>query len=237
MGLTRAQKIKKHGDKAGEAPAFTPGPPPPAVKKQPTGRDTELPAPSPTKTKRQPGILIAVVMIIGALLMFYVNVLILPEFDQMMAQGHGVPELQITGYDHAWFTEFSRIIGDEGAHLYASVHWTTGLLAPLVMAVGWALFLVIYAKKGYERVSGLIVTALFLAVNLGGNAVVEAAVADPSNGALVTSSSVLMSTRWVLLVVLMFVTFGIFFRKMRERLQNFDPVAANEERKRKFGSR
>ncbi len=232
--MTRAQKIKKYGENAGEAPATarerraSPGP-------QLAPRNTELPPPEPSKGKRQPGILIAVIMIIGALLMFYVNVLILPEFSHMIADGHGVPELQVTGYSPEWLAEFARIIGDDGAQLYSSVHWTTGLLAPLVMAVGWALFLVIYAKRGYERISGLVVTALFLVVNLGANMVVDMAVADPGNTALATFSSVLMSTRWVLLVVLMFVTFGIFLRKMRERLQNFDPVAANQERKRKFG--
>lgn len=233
MGLTRAQKVKKYGENAGQAPATTrdrrssPGP-------QLAPRTSELPPPDPTRGKRQPGILIAVIMIIGALLMFYVNVLILPEFGHMIADGHGVPELQVTGYSPEWLAEFARIIGDDGAQLYSSVHWTTGLLAPLVTAVGWALFLVIYAKRGYERISGLVVTALFLAVNLGANAVVDMAVGDPANTALATLSSVLMSTRWVLLVVLMFVTFGIFLRKMRERLQTFDPVAANEERKRKF---
>ncbi|MDO5619506.1 hypothetical protein [Kocuria sp.] len=236
MGLTRAQKIKKYGVKAGEAPVGSRdlrSAPSPAA----SPRSTELPAPEPTKTKRQPGILIAVIMIIGALLMFYVNVLILPEFAALVADGHGVPELQVTGYSQEWMAEFARIIGDDGAQLYASVHWTTGLLAPLVMAVGWGLFLVIYAKRGYERISGLVATGLFLAVSLVGSAVVDAAVATPTNAALVALSSVLISTRWVLLVVLMFVTFGIFLRKMRERLQNFDPVAANQERKRKFGRR
>lgn len=231
--MTRAQKVKKYGDNAGEAPTSTgqrrnsPGP-------RLAPRNKELPPPEPTKAKRQPGVLIAVIMVIGALLMFYVNVLILPEFAHMVADGHGVPELQVTGYSPEWLSEFARIIGDDGAQLYASVHWTTGLLAPLVMAVGWALFLVIYAKRGYERISGLVVTALFLAVNLGANAVVDMAVSDPGNTTLATLSSVLMSTRWVLLVVLMFVTFAIFLRKMRQRLQNLDPVAANEERKRMF---
>lgn len=235
MGLTRAQKIKKYGDRAGEVPAGGPGRRERSAAAAPARRNTELPAPEPTKVKRQPGVLIAVIMVIGALLMFYVNVLIMPEFSAMVAEDHGVPELQVIGYDQAWFEQFARIIGDDGAQLYASVHWGIGLLAPLVMAAGWALFMVIYAKRGYERWSGLIVTALFLVVYLVGNAVVQQAVADAGNGALVTFSSVLISTRWVLLVVLMAVTFGIFFRKMRERLQNFDPVAANEERKRRFG--
>ncbi|WP_047692172.1 hypothetical protein [Kocuria sp. ZOR0020] len=237
MGLSRAQKVKKHGELAAEAPATPRTPREDRVSAAPRRqrRSTELPAAEPTKTKRQPGILIAVVMIIGALLMFYVNILILPEFAHVVAEGHGVPELQVTGYSPEWLAEFSRIIGQDGANLYASVHWSTGLLAPLVMAVGWILFLVIYAKRGLERTGGLVVTGLFPAVTLGGNVAVEQAVAAPANAGLATLSSVLMSTRWVLLVVLMFVTLGVFLRKMRERLQTFDPVAANEQRKKKFG--
>lgn len=235
MGLTRAQKIKRYGEKAGGGSAQGEQSAPNA--RPSARRNTELPMPEPTEAKRRPGILIAVVMIIGVLLLFYVNVLILPEFAAVAAQGHGLPEWQFTGYDAEWFAGFTQALGQDGPGLYASVHWSTGLLAPLVTAAGWALFFVVYARRGYERISALTVTALFLIVYLLGNVAVDAAVAGPEWTGWVAASSVLMSTRWVLLVVLIFVTASVLLRKVREQLQDFDPVAANDERRRTFRRR
>lgn len=207
MGLTRAQKMRKHGERAGETTA---GPARPlagarSAEASPTlaQRREEL-RPDPSRSTSSPMLIVGVVMVIGVLFVAYVNLVVLTGFTTELAGGYGPPELRLTGFSHEWFQGFVQAMTDDGPAAYRSVHWSTGLLAPLVMAAGWALFVVLQSRSGHRvfRWAGLAVVVAFLAVYLLGSAVLDQAVAAPSETGLVTAASLLMSLRGALFLAM-----------------------------------
>lgn len=211
MGLTRAQKMRKHGERAapaGTGAARSPRADPAAARPgRPAARG--LPAreqlrPAPSGSTSSPLLLVGVVMVIGVLFVAYVNLIVLTGFAAELAGGHGVPELRLTGFSPEWFRGFADSLSEDGAAAYRSVHWSTGLLAPVVMSAGWALFVVLQSRRGHRvyRWVGLGVVAAFLAVYLAGSAVLDRAVADPSQSALVSAASLLMNLRGALLLAM-----------------------------------
>lgn len=210
MGLTRAQKMRKHGERAAEAATGTardararPAAPRPDSSPAPAqGRDQRHPDPS--RSTSSPMLIVGVVMVIGVLFVAYVNLVVLTGFATELAGGYGPPELRLTGFSQEWFQGFVQAMADDGPAAYRSVHWSTGLLAPLVLAAGWALFVVLQSRRGHRvfRWVGLAVVVAFLAVYLLGSAVLDRAVAAPSETGLVTAASLLMSLRGALFLAM-----------------------------------
>ena len=127
MGLSRAQKIKKHGDSAAQAPTGRTT----AARSRPAARSTgastttaaaqrrEQLRPEPESSPSSPMMLVGVLMAVAALFLLYVNLVILPGFASAMAGGHGVPELRLLGFDAEWFRGFTDAMDDGAAEATA----------------------------------------------------------------------------------------------------------------------
>ena len=126
MGLSRAQKIKKHGDSAAQAPTGRTT----AARSRPAARSTgastttaaaqrrEQLRPEPESSPSSPMMLVGVLMAVAALFLLYVNLVILPGFASAMAGGHGVPELRLLGFEAEWFRGFTDAMDDGAAEAY-----------------------------------------------------------------------------------------------------------------------
>lgn len=214
MGLTRAQKIRKHGERAAD-PAPEPGPAPIASGPTLSQRREEM-RPAPERSS-SPLLIVGVIMVIGVLFMLYVHLIVLTGFSAQMAGGYGVPELRFGGFTAPWLQGFAEALGDDGAAAYRSLHWSTGLLAPLFMAAGWALFVVLQSRGGQRlfRWVGLAVVLAFLAICLGGNAALDQAVAAPHDEALVTLASLLVSMRLAAFLAMLALLVWAMFASVR----------------------
>ena len=208
MGLSRAQKIRKYGEDAGDAsarPSPRAEPARPALNTAPTAsqRREELRA-DPERSTSSPMLVLGAAMTIAVLFLLYVNLLILPGFASSAAGGHGVPELRLLGFTTEWFQGFAHALGDDGAAAYRSIHRSTALIAPLAVAVAWALFVLVQSRGSRRfRWTGLAVVVAFAAVYLLGNAVLDRAVAAPEDTGLVSAASLLMNLRGALLLGLL----------------------------------
>lgn len=224
MGLSRAQKIKKHGDSAAQAPTGRTT----ADRSRPAARSTgastttaaaqrrEQLRPEPESSPSSPMMLVGVLMAVAALFLLYVNLVILPGFASAMAGGHGVPELRLLGFDAEWFRGFTDAMDDGAAEAYRSIHRSTALIAPLGMTVGWAAFVLLQSRgAALFRWAGLGVVALFTIVYLLGSSVLDRAVADPQDETLVGMASLLMNLRGALLLGMVALLVWAMLRSVR----------------------
>lgn len=224
MGLSRAQKIKKHGDSAAQAPTGRTT----AARSRPAARSTgastttaaaqrrEQLRPEPESSPSSPMMLVGVLMAVAALFLLYVNLVILPGFASAMAGGHGVPELRLLGFDAEWFRSFTDAMDDGAAEAYRSIHRSTALIAPLGMTVGWAAFVLLQSRgAALFRWAGLGVVALFTIVYLLGSSVLDRAVADPQDETLVGMASLLMNLRGALLLGMVALLVWAMLRSVR----------------------
>ena len=225
MGLSRAQKIRKHGDSAAQAPTGrstsagsrpAPGRTGAAAKGAAAAARREQLRPEPESSPSSPMMLVGVLMAIAVLFLLYVNLVILPGFASAMAGGHGVPELRLLGFDAEWFRGFTDAMDEGAAEAYRSIHRTTALIAPLGMAVGWAAFVLLQSKgAALFRWVGLGVVALFTVVYILGSSVLDRAVADPQDDALVGMASLLMNLRGALLLGMIALLVWAMLRSVR----------------------
>lgn len=224
MGLSRAQKIKKHGDSAAQAPTGRTT----AARSRPAARSTgastttaaaqrrEQLRPEPESSPSSPMMLVGVLMAVAALFLLYVNLVILPGFASAMAGGHGVPELRLLGFEAEWFRGFTDAMDDGAAEAYRSIHRSTALIAPLGIAVGWAAFVLLQSRgAALFRWVGLGVVALFTIVYLLGSSVLDRAVADPQDETLVGMASLLMNLRGALLLGMVALLVWAMLRSVR----------------------
>ena len=108
-------------------------------------------------------------------------------------------------------------LGEQGLAQYEAVHGSSGLLAPLFVGLAWLLFVAVNTQSRARRWLRSAVVLGFAAVSLAGNAAIDAALADPGDGAAVTTASVLVIARWVLLVLLLAVTGAVAVEALRRR--------------------
>lgn len=225
MGLSRAQKIKKHGDSAAEAPTSRAAAAAPRPAAGPTGGSVGRSAadprreqlrPEPESSSSSPMLVVGVAMAIAVAFLLYVNLVILPGFASAMVGGHGVPELRLLGFDAEWFRGFTQAMDDGAAEAYRSIHRSTALIAPVGMALSWAVFVLLQSKgAALFRWAGLGVVALFAIVYLLGNAVLDRAVADPQDEALVAMASLLLNLRGALLLGMIALLVWAMLRSVR----------------------
>ncbi|WP_424346559.1 hypothetical protein [Kocuria sp. CH-021] len=207
MGLTRAQKARKHGGAA--APA---GPP----------RGTRLHQAAPGELRPEPtrsssALVVGVAMSVAALLWLYVHVWVLPRFGAAAAGGLALPEWMPGGFGQEHAERLAAALGEEGRAQYEAVHRSSGLLAPLFVGLAWLLFVAVNTASRARRWLRSAVVLGFAAVSLAGNAAIDAALADPGDGSAVTTASVLVVARWVLLVLLLAVTAAVAVEAVRRR--------------------
>lgn len=217
MGLTRAQKIRKHGDSAGQAAASSAAPTRPAPGRVPAPQGgTAQTRPDPEGSSSSPMLVLGAAMVISVLFLLYVNLLVLGGFASAMTEGHGVPELRLLGFTTEWFQGFAGALGDDGAEAYRSIHRSTALIAPLPMAASWALFVIVQSRGGrLFRWVGLAVVAAFAGVYLAGSEVLDRAVAAPQDTGLVSTASLLMNLRGLLLLAMIALLVWAMLRSMR----------------------
>lgn len=225
MGLSRAQKIRKHGDSAAEAPTSRAAAGPPGPAAGPTGSAAGRSAadprreqlrPEPESSPSSPMLIVGVAMTIAVLFLTYVNLVILPGFASAMVGGHGVPELRLLGFDAEWFRGFTEAMDRDAAEAYRSIHRTTALIAPLGMAVGWAAFVLVQSKgSALFRWVGLGVVAAFAIVYLLGSSVLDRAVSEPQDEVLVAMASLLMNLRAALLLGMIALLVWAMLRSVR----------------------
>lgn len=195
MALTRAQKARKHGSTAVQ--------PPPRGARLHEARPGEL---RPEPARSSSGLVVAVAVGVSALLWLYVHAWVLPQFGAAVADGLLLPEWMPGGFDQAHAARLAVALGEEGRAQYEAVHRSAGLLAPLFVGLAWLLLVALHTASRARRWLRSAVVLGFAAVSLAGNAAIDAALADPGDGAAVTTASLLVLARWVLLVLLLAVT-------------------------------
>ncbi|MEF3121026.1 hypothetical protein [Kocuria flava] len=194
MGLTRAQKARKHGDSAGRAPGG--------------GRERareQAPA-RPAPPRSSPGLVVGATMAVAAALWLWVHAWILPGFAAAAAGGTPLAEWTLGGFDQEHARALAASLDEEGRAAYEGIHRSSGLLAPLFVGLAWLLFVALNTASRARRWTRSAVVLAFAGVSLAGNSAIDAALADPGDGAAVTTASVLVLARWVLLVLLLAVT-------------------------------
>ncbi|MFI7579202.1 hypothetical protein [Kocuria kalidii] len=207
MGLTRAQKARKHGGSTA-----SPGP----------ARGTRLYEAGPGELRPQParsssGLVVGVAMSVSAVLWLYVHALVLPQFGAAAAGGLALPEWMVGGFGQEHARRLAAALGEEGLAQYEAVHRSSGLLAPLFVGLAWLLFVAVNTASRARRWLRSAVVLGFAAVSLAGNAAIDAALADPGDGTAVATASVLVIARWVLLVLLLAVTVTVAVEALRRR--------------------
>lgn len=207
MGLTRAQKARKHG--------ATTAPPGPA-------RGTRLHQAGPGELRPEPtrsssGLVVGVAMSVSAVLWLYVHAWVLPRFGAAAAGGLTLPEWMPGGFGQEHTRRLAAALGEQGLAQYEGVHRSSGLLAPLLVGLAWLLFVAVNTESRARRWRRSAVVLSFAAVSLAGNAAIDAALADPGDGAAATAASVLVIARWVLLVLLLAVTATVAVEALRRR--------------------
>lgn len=207
MGLTRAQKARKHGGSTA-----TPGP----------ARGTRLHEAGPGELRPQPtrsssGLVVGVAMSVSTILWLYVHALVLPQFGAAAAGGLALPEWMVGGFGQEHAQRLAAALGQEGRAQYEAVHRSSGLLAPLFVGLAWLLFVAVNTASRARRWLRSAVVLGFAAVSLAGNAAIDAALADPGDGSAVATASALVIARWVLLVLLLAVTVTVAVEALRRR--------------------
>ena len=207
MGLTRAQKARKHG-------ATTAPPGPARGTRLHQARPGEL---RPEPTRSSSGLVVGVAMSVSAVLWLYVHAWVLPRFGAAAAGGLTLPEWMPGGFGQEHAQRLAAALGEQGLAQYEAVHRSSGLLAPLFVGLAWLLFVAVNTASRARRWMRSAVVLGFAAVSLAGNAAIDAALADPGDGAAVTTASVLVIARWVLLVLLLAVTATVAVEALRRR--------------------
>lgn len=207
MGLTRAQKARKHGGST----AF-PGP----------ARGTRLHEAGPGELRPRPArssssLVVGVAMSVSAILWLYVHALVLPQFAAAAAGGLALPEWMVGGFGQEHAQRLAAALGEQGRTQYEAVHRSSGLLAPLFVGLAWLLFVAVNTASRARRWLRSAVVLGFAAVSLAGNAAIDAALADPGDGSAVATASALVIARWVLLVLLLAVTVTVAVEALRRR--------------------
>ena len=197
MGLSRAQKTRKHGS------------------------TTAQPAPGtanrPETPRSSPAVFVGAAMGVSALLWLYVNAWIIPGLGAAAAGGLTLPEWMVGGFDQEYARRLATALGEEGLAAYESVHRSTGLLAPLFVGLAWLLFVALSTPSRPRRWLRSAVVLGFAAVSLAGNTAIDTALADPGDGSAVATASALVIARWVLLVLLLAMTVRMGIQVLRRR--------------------
>ena len=156
-------------------------------------------------------------MSVSELLWLWVHAWVLPRFGAAAAGGLTLPEWMPGGFGQEHAQRLAAALGEEGRAQYEAVHRTSGLLAPLFVGLAWLLFVAVSTASRARRWVRSAVVLGFAAVSLAGNAAIDTALADPGDGAAVTTASVLVIARWVLLVLLLAVTATVALEAVRRR--------------------
>lgn len=221
MGMTRAQKAKKYGEDAGSAPT-TPRTPR-AAPVRPVSvhemRSGEL-APEPEKGSSA-GILVGVAFFVGLALWLYYHLLVLQGVSGNLAGGVTAPELLAGGFSGDHLADFARALGENGRTEYSGVHATTGLFTPLLVGLGWLLFIGLNTPQRARKWVYWAVPLLYAVVFLLGNSALDAAVAHPDNPSAAAWASGLVVARWVLLALLVLVAVLVAVSVVWRKLDDF----------------
>ena len=221
MGMTRAQKARKYGDTADAAPAGSTSSR--GARVRPVSvhemRDGKLAA-EPTKASSA-GILVGVAFFVGAALWLYYHLLVLQGVSRNLAGGVTAPELMAGGFSQGHLADFARGLGADGRTDYEGVHATTGLFTPLLMCLGWLLFTGLNTPQRARKWVYWAVILVYAVVFLGGNTVLDAAVADPADASAVALASGLVIARWVLFALLVLIAVIVAVSVTRRKLDDF----------------
>ncbi|WP_229741455.1 hypothetical protein [Kocuria dechangensis] len=211
MGLTPAQKARKHGGAASAPPRAT---------HLHDARPGQL---RPEPTRSSSALVVGVAMTVAALLWLYVNAWILPRFGADAAGELALPEWMPLGFDQDHARGLSAALGEEGRAQYEGIHRTSGLLAPLLVGLAWLLFVAVNTTTRARRWLRSTVVLGFAVVSLTASTAFDAALAAPDDAAAVTTASVLAVARWVLLALLLVLTARVAVEALRRREPGEDP--------------
>ncbi|WP_129659406.1 hypothetical protein [Rothia halotolerans] len=164
------------------------------------------------------GLLTGVVVAIGVLFLLYVLAWTLPQLGA--AAGTLLPELRPTGFGRQEIASSASALGDGGLEQYRYVHRTSGLFAPVLLALGWLGMIALSLPKGALRWLMWLVPVLFAAVYLAGGHAVDAALADPGAGPVALASALVVA-RWVLMLALLAQGAWLFVRLVRSKVDAF----------------
>jgi hypothetical protein len=164
------------------------------------------------------GLLTGVVVAVGVLLLLYVLAWTLPQLGA--AAGTLLPELRPAGFGRQEIASSASALGDAGLEQYRYVHRTSGLFAPVLLALGWLGMIALSLPKGALRWLMWLVPVLFAAVYLAGGQAVDAALADPGAGPVALASALVLA-RWVLMLALLVQGAWLFVRLVRSKVDAF----------------
>lgn len=168
--------------------------------------------------KSSAGILVGVLTAVAVLLFAYVHALVLPLLGGHF--GTVLPELRPTGFGRADLVGTAARLGTEGLSDYRSVHRSSGLLQPLLLALAWVALVAVAGLPRRTRWALWAVSAAYAVATLAGNAVLEAALADPASGPAGWASALVVA-RWVLLLGMVAEAVWLFVRLARSKVDAF----------------
>lgn len=164
------------------------------------------------------GVIIGVLTVIALLLFAYVYVLVLPSMGA--AYGLVVPELRFTGFGREEIARSAAALGADGRENYRLIHRSSGLLLPLFLALAWFAMIGQSLDSRRARWAMWAVPLLYAVVHLGGDAAVDAALADPASGPVILAS-VLVVARWVLLLTMLAQALWMLVHLVRSKVDAF----------------
>ena len=199
MGLSNGQKKRLYGDNT-QAKVQPP--------RQASTSKPAVPQPrivsdySRAELAAQPGkggsyIFLGVAFTVTLLFMAYYYLMLLPSVSQ--AAGQTAPELMLS-FDSQQLQSFAAGLGVDGLEGYQILHRSTGLILPLIFAFTWWNMV---KASGFELLTGRLMKLLpltYALVFIAGGFALDSALANPL-GAATGLASLLMSLRWLLLLL------------------------------------
>ncbi|WP_254167086.1 hypothetical protein [Rothia santali] len=155
---------------------------------------------------------------VGVLMLLYVLAWTLPQLGA--AAGTVIPELRPLGFGREEIAAAAAALGDAGLEQYRYVHRSSGLFAPVLVALGWLGMVTLAYPRGARRWAMRAVPVLFAVVWVLGNRTVDAALADPEGGPVALASALVIA-RWALLVLLAAQAVYLLVRLVRGKIDAF----------------
>lgn len=209
MGLSKGQKERRYG-KNNTTAASTPHHSAPASR-YPQGALYAEPA------KASSNMYLVVAFVVAASLGAYNFFWVLPQFSHFA--GNTVPELLFT-FGRENVLVFSTNAGSDLLAQYASFHRSSALVFPILFALTLAGCIFTAKLPAGARNLHLSVPALFALVFIAGGFALDAALANPTSGA-VPLASALITARWLLLLAVFAQYIYLSIRLVRSKVAAF----------------
>ncbi|GAB4100628.1 hypothetical protein [Sinomonas halotolerans] len=193
MSKTPAQRARKHGDRAAQAPGHRGG--------QPGRPLNPTTARTPEQAECNAKLIIIAGLVASVFMFWYLHLLTLQQMTQLSG-GLAMPDSLVGGFSPDYVAQLRSAMDADALGQLSYVHRTAGTIFPLVAGFTFLLVFGTWLRGAVLRWAAFGLVALFVVVRLWGNVAVDGALATGDGGQSVLAA-VLVVAGWVLLVLML----------------------------------